>query len=317
MKITAPIVAIGEIAPMIKAGADELYFGLDLNRDTDDSNALNLYPTHLASFRSIASVKHAVEIIHNHGKAAFLCLNNEFYLPEQYALIFRILEQLKKLDGVVVSDTLLIIRIRRRFSRLKITASTRANVFNSSGLEYFASLGVKRFVLPRDLYGQNLITIIKNYKRYEFEIFMKNENCPYVNGLCTNTHNIWNDPDKAQLFCRDRRWGRADIIFGCQDNALKRRIGLSLQERLKTRNCGVCFLPYLSKYDQGNIYLKLTGRMRSDESSWKDVAFVKRTLGFLTGVKSAAEFRKESRKLYKKIYLRDCDKSCWYAFRKY
>ena len=317
MKITAPIVSAREIAPAIKAGADELYFGLDLNRDTNDANALNLYPTPLASFRSIVSVKQAIEIIHGYGKTAFLCFNNEFYLKEQYGLIAGILRKLKGLDGVVLTDVPLISMIRRQFPRLKIAVSTRTNIFNSSALEYFAGLGVKRFVLPRDLYGKDLLDIIKNYRRYEFEIFMKNENCPYVNGLCTHTHNIWNEPGKAQLFCRDKRWDRKDALFFPGNSAIKERVGLALQERLKTLNCGACSLIYLRGHNRDNIYLKLTGRMRSDQSSWKDVEFIKTALGLLQGSGSEADFSGEIQKLYKKIYLKDCDGGCWYAFRKH
>lgn len=311
-----PLVNISEIIPMIRAGADEFYFGFDLNRITDDTNCLNFMPSNLCNFRSLEDVNETIGIASCENKKIYVCFNNEFYLKNQYKTILNLLERMRKPDGIIVTDRGLIAKLRKSFASWDIILSTRANVFNSQAVEYFISLGVKRIALPRHLYLSDIINLIKKYKECEFEVFMKNENCPYINGLCTYTHNIWNEPSGAQIFCRGSRWERENMFYrvkkgndGKQDND---SIGGSFKARLAVNNCGVCSLFDLVKHGKERIILKLTSRLRSFDNKIKDLEFIKAAIRLTDNKIPKKKFIGNVIKLYKEIYQISCSRNCFY-----
>lgn len=308
MKITASLSNIKELLPLIREGADEFYFGINLSEDKmDEINSLNLRPVSFANFNNIIDAKKGIIISQSHNRPIYLCFNKEFYLTYQYNLILRILKELIKvnLSGVIVTDLILIKQIRKIFPGLKIIASTRTNIFNSYSIKFYHRLGVERFTLPRHLYLQDIISIVKT-KKYEFEIFGKNEDCPNINGFCTYTHTIWDNFNASRTFCRE--------IFNKQFDIGYKDVNHLVENRLVLRDCCICSLAYFGNSDiYKRIYLKITERMFSLDKKIRDVKFLKRALRIIYERKNK-NIRKEIKRLYRNIYLRDCNENCSYKF---
>ncbi len=318
MKIIAPLVNVPEIMPMIKAGADEFYFGLDTNKNTNDVNCLNVMAIDFANIRDLNIARKAIDITHENHKKIYMCVNNELYLERQYRQIFQLLKKLERLDGIIASDPVLIKSIAASFPRLKITVSTRANILNSYDIKYYAALGAKRFVLPRHLYLKDIIDLVKTNSGYEFEIFIKNEDCPYINGFCSYTHNIWNNPQGTQIFCRKGPGERKNTIRNIKviKDVVKNSLYLNnFIKRASAMNCGACSLATLDRIDKGNIYLKLTSRMRKIDDKLKDLKFIETIKGHLSGPNAKRYFKDKVKKSYEQIYSQSCYQRCYYASR--
>jgi len=164
MKIFVPISNSKEIKPLAQAGADEFYFGISLAKSINDVNSLNARPIGTMNLQ-LAEAKQAVREIKSYNKKAFLCLNNRFYSKEQYQLIRKILRNLDGLDGVIAADIPMIEFVKKFFPNLEIIVSTIAHILNSRAVDFFHSLGADRFTLPRNLYFQNIIEILKNQRK--------------------------------------------------------------------------------------------------------------------------------------------------------
>jgi len=311
VKITVPLSNTDELVPLIKEGADEFYFGLNLFADKiNETNSLNLRPVEFANFNNIADAKKSVAISQSYNCPIYICFNKEFYLTYQYNIILRILKELVKvnLSGVIVTDIILIKLIRKMFSGLKIIASTRTNIFNSYSIKFYSKLGVDRFTLPRHLYFMDIINIVKN-KKYEFEIFCRNEDCPYISGFCTYTHTIWDDLNTTRSFCRETERSNKKFNMGCDS------VNYLVKNRLVLKDCGICSLACLADSNTGKrIYLKITGRMFNLDKKIRDVRFLKQALHIIYNRKNKINTQAEIKRLYKDIYLKDCSENCSYKF---
>jgi len=90
-----------------------------------------------------------------------------------------------KVDGVIASDVGVICYIRKHAPSLDVHVSTQANVINSHSANFFASLGVKRIVLARELTISQIKEIRKNLdKSVELEAFVHGAMCISYSGRC-------------------------------------------------------------------------------------------------------------------------------------
>ncbi len=312
MRILAPLSNVGELKELIPLGVDEFYFGISLVKHLDETQSLNLRPHDFANLKSISQVKKAAKIIHNNNLRCFLALNTDYFRESLFKKSLELLEEINfYIDGVIITDLVLIEKVRKLFPKLKIIASTRCNILNSWSVKFYKDLGVDRFTLPRHLYLKDIIGILERFPEEEFEIFIKNEDCPYLNGMCSYIHNLnLTLTSDEGAFCRViERYGEFSLV---DKNKLKGNF--SLEESLKRRydfcrnyNCGLCWLDKLEKFKQ-RVILKITGRMLSLERKKRDLSFVKKSLEILEKKQPKSKILQ----LQREIYPEYCDNKCYF-----
>ena len=282
MKILAPVSNFKEIIPLIKEGADEFYFGINLSPEINDITALNARPFKGMNLQTISGAQKVIQVVKDYKKKIYICFNNKIYSDQQYSLIIEILSNLKGLNGVIVVDIPLIQILKRNFSKLEIIVSTISHVFNSEAIDFYRQLGVERFTLSRNLYFPDILNLINKYKDYKFEIFIKNEDCFNINGLCNYTHNIWDT--KKLSFCRLKERKCKFVSYNKKDQRPGNNLKLYWR-RFPNRNCGVCFLYQLNKViAPQRISLKFAGREYSLEQKLKDTRFIRKSLSLLNSI---------------------------------
>jgi collagenase-like PrtC family protease len=157
MKILAPLARIDEVEPLILSGADEFYCGL-MNK----KGALNDRPnTAQFNFANAAELGSAVKVAHKFGKRVFLAINAQTVdFKEAFDQVKAALSA--GIEGLILSNPLLIKRIKRMHPKLELNASCLCAVFNSESVNFFKKLGIKRFHLPRQLGLEQLKLIHDN-----------------------------------------------------------------------------------------------------------------------------------------------------------
>ena len=113
--------------------------------------------------------------------------------------------------------------------------STSATNFNDYAIEFYASLGAKRFILDRQLTAREIISILQKYPKYEYEVFLVLcIGCLFIDGYCSSNHT------NTKSIC-------GTIISKCG-----KKLGLS------SYKCNICLLYYLIKFN--NVSIKLANR---------------------------------------------------------
>ena len=188
MKILAPFDTVVEVSHIIKAGADELYCGLNTDycrKKYFFSNARRMFYGNLGSFRELEG---AIAIARKHTTPVFLCANG--YLA-QGAFVYSLKEISRAIeigiDGVIIADISLIPFIKKEKVNCKIILSTLNPCFNSLGLEFYKDMGIDRVTLPINqmaLEEIERICLDANRLNLELEVFANNVTCRNIPGYC-------------------------------------------------------------------------------------------------------------------------------------
>ena len=162
----------------VKAGANAVYFGVKGYNMRD-----------LGTNFSENELKKLMDYLHKNKIKGFLALNTIIF-ENELKQVEKILTLAKKakVDGVILSD-LSVLQIAKKL-KLEIHLSTQASVSNSSALEQYAKLGVKRVVLARELNLDQIKTITKKAHKLgvKIEIFVHGAMCISVSGRCFLSH---------------------------------------------------------------------------------------------------------------------------------
>lgn len=190
LKIISPLREKEEALPLIEAGADELYCGylspewvnkytgFEFERKGGGSN-----------FADLEELKKAVELSHGKGVPVYLTING-LYVNKQYPLLLKIVDQLSQigLDGYIVADIGLLLTLRQRGFEKQIHISTGGTVFNSEAVDFYKDLGASRIILDRQTTLKSIKELSDNHPDIDFEVFILNTLCVYIDGFCTFMH---------------------------------------------------------------------------------------------------------------------------------
>jgi putative protease len=157
----------------ISAGADAVYFGMDIFNARIRANNFTL-----------DNVSEAISLCHAHNIKVFVTLNIGIYEKE----IPLLLEYVSRLweagaDALIISDLGIISLVREKFPDFEIHASTQATVHNLDGVKKLSEMGASRVVLARELDKKNMAYIAKG-KTAELEAFVHGAHCMSVSGQC-------------------------------------------------------------------------------------------------------------------------------------
>ena len=262
VKIVCPTNDAQEVEDLIKAGAGELYFGYvstSWARKLSHIASSNrrYYPE--SSFHSMKDVAEAVAIAKKHNVPVSFAINGSYYLKSQYP---ELLSQIKQaadagIDAVILSDIPLMIKVREKFPKLGLIASTCTSSFNSESVKFYQSLGAKRVILPRHLTLEEIRTIRKKVT-IELEVLGLFDWCIYDDGLCTYHHGMEKllGVDHGCLLVNHFE------LVGSEENAKEGNIKRIVDQRIKNFQwdhfCAACLVREFS--DMGINSFKIAGR---------------------------------------------------------
>lgn len=322
MRIVSPIDRTSEALPLIKAGANEFYCGvLDkawVERYTylATSDSRNDAHSHL---RSIDELKEVVSIAHLNSVRVYLTVNDVMYTKKQYNSVLCLIEKALAcgIDGIIIADVALLVRLREIGFNGKIHISLRGTTFNSDTVKFYMDLGCARINLTEDLTVAEIKNIVKKAcYGVEFETVVLNGKCANVCGFCSFHHGIdtiiKKDNNVFDLAC----FKKFDISLaqaGVNDK-LNRALCANVKPRDRNfsfTHCGACALWDFRQI--GVISVKIVGRGFPTEKKVKDILYLHSCLDLIEKDKlSREEFLNTVAQKYSKIYKGNCKQYCYY-----
>ena len=302
MRILSPIDRPSEVDALADAGADELYGGYvpaSWRRKYSLLGCANHRYFKNAQIETKKDLETLIRAARRRGVKFYLALNSPYYTPAQYEDIVKDAARMDALgvDGFIISDIGLILRIRDTLPHAAVHLSTLGTVMNKESARFFAGMGVRRIVLPRELTVSEIAGIVRANQGVEFDSFVMIGKCPNIEGFCTFTHNspglVW--PCEVHYDTR--------IISG--DESAKRIIEAQRQWSLVNRRqaCGLCAIPGLA--NAGITSLKIVGRGGPAAAKVRAVEAVRDMLAMADA--GSAAFEAAARERYASVFGRECN----------
>jgi len=291
--IVAPVCSVDEIEPVLKAGANEVYFGIMTMEWTDkygNADFISRRQSEWAHFSSYDDLSEIADRVNEHHGTATLVLNSR-YSERQLPYIFEILEQWEARGGhaVMVSDVEVLIWLNERRSRMKKQLSVMAGVFNSHSVAFFDRFRVSRIVLPREMSVTEMSRLIKNTdQNMEYESIVMFQKCQFIDSFCHFYHPCFEKHGCQMEF----RYHGKDVKHVNNND-------------FKTPFCAACSLEQL--LNAGIRHFKIAGRGYPVDLITKSIQLIRPIL--------ENEFRlaKDIQQHYQLVFGRDCDPiNCYY-----
>ncbi len=197
IELLAPAGNLEKLKYAIAYGADAVYAGVPdfslrvrINNFTEDS------------------LREAISFVHQHKKRIYITLN--IYAHNVH------LENIKKhlkflktlnIDGVIVADPGIIMLVKKYLPKVEIHLSTQANATNIEAIKFWASVGVKRIVLAREVTLEEIREIKKAVPKMELEYFIHGAMCMSYSGRCILSKWMSNRSANLGDCTQPCRWG--------------------------------------------------------------------------------------------------------------
>jgi collagenase-like PrtC family protease len=279
--IAVPISSIDEIEPFLKAGADEVYFGIMTDKwkiiygDAEFISRRQNEFAHISSFRQLSSI---VQLTSEYNAKATLVLNAH-YSEKQMPYVLEIVSEWENRGGnaVMVSDLGILVSLNEQKSRLNRHLSVMAGVFNHESVAFFSQLNVSRIVLPREMKLYEMFGLVRNSSdAVTFEVITMFQKCQYIDSFCNFIH-----VDEFGSFPLKRNQHSPDTLPMCHGCVLpfyfhETRVIPLQKDESNTPYCAACKYAVMMK--NGIRHFKIAGRGYSPELILKAVRFTKKTL---------------------------------------
>lgn len=161
---------------------------------------------------SIEEIKEAVVFAHSLNKKIYVTVNIVFHNDNLKGLD-NYLKQLKEVDvdAVIVSD---IVCVKKAIEYgLDVILSTQTSTLNYEAINFWKTLGVKRFVLGREATREDIIRIKKECN-VELECFIHGAMCTSISGKCILSNYMTNRDSNRGGCAQICRW-----VFDRVDNS--------------------------------------------------------------------------------------------------
>ena len=249
MNIVAPAGNYEKLEAAIKAGANEVYFGLKgfgARRNNQNFN--------------IKEILDGIDYAHLRGVKTLLTLNTimkDVEIDSAYYNISRIYEH--GIDAVIVQDLGFVKFLKENFPELTIHGSTQMTVANHVEANKLKELGLSRVVLARELSFEE-IKSIREKTDIELEIFVSGSLCIAYSGNCN-----------ISSFIGGRSGNRGLCAYSCrkkfQDEEGNKAYFLSPNDQLLQTE-------EINKLKEIGIdAIKVEGRKKSDEYVYETVSY--------------------------------------------
>lgn len=302
MRIAAPIDSVDEVDPVIDAGADELFVGVQddasMRLHADSPNRRYGH----ASLRSFDALRTVVRLAHARHVEVRLALNNLCYDADGWRMVGHQLAEgaAAGVDAFLLPDPGAVALARELVPGVAIHASTVALCHNASAVAMYRDLGVSRVVLDRQLRLPEIRELVASAPGVEFEAFLMNDGCYNVDGHCWCVHAPRFPrvalPFSAGVKTLTRRLpmpflarlyrgmypcvleGRALTVLGAGTDApaIERALRTRFSQKGLQFRCGLCALPALLA--AGVHSVKVVGRGYPTDKKIRDVRAARKSL---------------------------------------
>lgn len=326
MKIIAPVDHPDEVAPLVEAGADELFCGLYSEKWLGEYTiaAVSRRSARIASLESSERLKQTVEAAHAREVPVCLAVNEHYYTQAQYPLLFEYLRNAidTGVDSLIVADPALLLALREAKLGADLHLSTGTSILNAEAAAFFADLGVSRITLERQQTLSEVKSVVLGVPGVETAVFILNGRCPNVDGLCTYDHvqipgEAYKNPCMVSCRVRCDSLPAADPGIGENGDELQ-RIAPIVRQKIWERHhmdqspCGGCAIYDFDLF--GVSHLKIVGRGNTTRRKLADVRFIRSLVTLLRDrTLSRSRFRESARLLHAHLYRQPCSAvTCYY-----
>ena len=197
IELLAPAGSVGKMKYALHYGADAVYAGVP---DFSLRARINDF--------TFASLKKGVELAHKSGKKFYVTLN--IYAHNSHlSKLEKHLLRLKNIsiDGIILSDPGILNLVKEYLPEVEIHLSTQANATNWQAVKFWASQGVRRVVLAREVTLKEIREIKKNVPEVELEYFVHGAMCMSYSGRCILSKWMSNKSANLGDCSQPCRWG--------------------------------------------------------------------------------------------------------------
>ena len=141
---------------------------------------------------SESELKNAVEFAHSLGKKIYITVNIVFHDEDIEGLdeYLKFLSDIK-VDAIIISDPLVIDRVRALNLDLEMHLSTQASTLNSRAVKHYQKEGISRIVLAREASKKDIVRI-KKETGVTLECFIQGAMCTSFSGRCVLSNYVTN-----------------------------------------------------------------------------------------------------------------------------
>jgi len=280
-----------DLAALMAAGADEFYLGYASRLPGAKEFQTRRY-SFQANYPTLQTTESVIKQIRSQSKQVFVVFNEHFYTAEYQQQIIKDIKVLLQygVTGFIIGDINLFLLVREKFPQSYIIGSIATHVINTQSAQHFKKMGFNRLVLDRHLTLPEIYEILRLNPDMEFELIIKNENCPNMDGLCTYVHGDIGGIHFGQGVC-----SKKDSNFIPQYDHF---------------DCGSCALFELKEFDR--LTLKIAGRDKPTQLVLQDVQYFKLIADKLKAAHDRAQYRSECINEYQNNYQRPCESHCYY-----
>ncbi|MDX9913193.1 MAG: U32 family peptidase C-terminal domain-containing protein [Candidatus Moranbacteria bacterium] len=197
IELLAPAGSLDKMQYALHYGADAVYAGVP---DFSLRARINNF--------DFESLKKGADLAHSLGKKFYVTLNiyaHNIHLSKLEGH----LKKLKKIeiDGIILSDPGILLLVKKYLPKVEIHLSTQANATNWQAVKFWASQGISRVVLAREVTLGEIKEIKKNVPEMELEYFVHGAMCMSYSGRCMLSK--WMSDKSANLgdCSQPCRWG--------------------------------------------------------------------------------------------------------------
>lgn len=243
---------------------------------------------------------------------------NGFYTTEQYDWLLDLINYTSSFNavkGVIVGDMGLLLRLHKINYKKHIVISTGGTTFNSATVSFYKQFGITRIVLDRQLKSDEIISILKNHRDINFEIFIFFDNCLFVDGYCSFLHTLeTQEQDKKYFYSVNKDLTMCGIIYSTQIsnkykviNSSKNKYEIKLRNDFKgpVTGCNLCKISKLQDFLETTMY-KIVSR---GNIFIEEMDMIKPYLDKIFYIENS----KDRIFLFKKLFNYDCNKTGCYA----
>lgn len=306
MKITAGLGSVDEYPEYVEAGADELFAGYVPDRWRTMGGELAPLNRREVSFVPVqlgarSEMEILAAMIKELGVPVTITLNSLFYLPQQYPLLYRIIEECLELgfDSFILADPAAVMQWRDQMqgTEAALYLSGEFGELNRGVLSVARRWGSKRVIFHRKTSLREMRDMIRRERELypeapmEYEAFAMNEMCHYHGGFC---HTVHCDALAPMCHVPWRLNGREQ----------------ELDKSASVPGAGGCALCALWEMQRiGITHLKLVSRGNYCEDTVRDIRTLRRALELLEEASSEKEYLHRMRAV---LFPDGCSENCYY-----
>ena len=174
LELLAPAGNMLKMKTAFSYGADAVYLGIP---DFSLRVRINDF--------DLKGIKEAVKYAHDKKKKVYVTINI-FAHNQHLKKLPAYIKELKamKVDALIISDPGIIALVKKNWRAAEIHLSTQANCTNLEAVKFWASQGLKRIIVGREVTLKEIKEIHKSVPKVELEYFIHGAMCMAYSGRC-------------------------------------------------------------------------------------------------------------------------------------